>query len=708
MGICCDDRRQDLYEVVDEQIRISANSVVAILDKEALLDTGDGTSLLKVKSFGSQFNLCKIERFFDQPTILKRLFNGVLVKENLVATAGHAVSERDLENLRFIFGFKMLNSSTAATIIANENIYRGIRIIKKVHTRTGNLSDWALVKLDREVAGHPVAKLSEGEISPGQPIYMMGHPAGLPLKYVGGAIGREANKSFFSADLSVSMGHSGSPVFDNGTHKMIGILVRGYEKDFRWTGNGWISVIYPNQDIQSKSPQCTRVSEFINDIHYNFMPPDLAQNIIDLSKNKLEQSLDRNYKFVRLHQSLNIGQLTSGFASQYSHALLQFSIDAPDIVIRFFTLGEVISTIKTCIDKKIEISTISNELFAQYQKFRTRNKTNHLKSLAAEYNTPDDFKREVERFNNWFCYFQHRSSNSFEREQYEILIQTLEEAERVEEEREKMERKYDVALSFAGEDRYYVKQVAEILNNSGIKVFYDEFEPDKLWGKNLFDYLSEIYRDQARYTIMFCSKNYTKKIWTNHERKSAQERSLKEKEEYILPARFDDTEIPGLSKTIGYINLMNYTPYEFCLLIAKKLNVKIQNKNKVNRNLQEAVDKILKEENSLALPERERRNIHWDTYQKHMTAMNDEERFDCQKRNSLYYLDAYGMSTKMVKEHLASLEYYQGEINDQFTKELVGSIEHFQRLNNLRHVDGMIGQLTLKKIEEKLNDKFRK
>ena len=48
---------------------------------------------------------------------------------------------------------------------------------------------------------------------------------------------------------------------------------------------------------------------------------------------------------------------------------------------------------------------------------------------------------------------------------------------------------YDVALSFAGEDREYVEDVATFLKDVGIKVFYDKFEADNLWGKNLYDHL---------------------------------------------------------------------------------------------------------------------------------------------------------------------------------------------------------------------------
>ncbi len=139
---------------------------------------------------------------------------------------------------------------------------------------------------------------------------------------------------------------------------------------------------------------------------------------------------------------------------------------------------------------------------------------------------------------------------------------------------EKAEPKYDVALSFAGEEREYVDEVANVLKASGIKVFYDRFQEAKLWGKDLVAYLKKVYRDEAKYVIMFCSENYAQKNWPNHERESALERLLTGEFEYILPARFDDTEIPGLSSTRGYIDLRGKAPNEFCLIVKEKLGLK--------------------------------------------------------------------------------------------------------------------------------------
>lgn len=130
---------------------------------------------------------------------------------------------------------------------------------------------------------------------------------------------------------------------------------------------------------------------------------------------------------------------------------------------------------------------------------------------------------------------------------------------------------YDVCLSFAGEDRDYVSDVAHALRSKGIRVFYDEYEEAELWGKDLYAHLHEIYNRFARYCVIFISTHYANKLWTNHERKAAQARAFKENSEYILPARFDDTPVPGLPDTIGYVSLEGRAPKDLAQLVADKL-----------------------------------------------------------------------------------------------------------------------------------------
>jgi hypothetical protein len=70
---------------------------------------------------------------------------------------------------------------------------------------------------------------------------------------------------------------------------------------------------------------------------------------------------------------------------------------------------------------------------------------------------------------------------------------------------------------------------------------------------------------------MFISKEYVEKAFPKHERQHAQARALVAKEEYILPARFDDTDVPGLAPTVGYADLRKLTPDQLADLILAKI-----------------------------------------------------------------------------------------------------------------------------------------
>jgi hypothetical protein len=115
------------------------------------------------------------------------------------------------------------------------------------------------------------------------------------------------------------------------------------------------------------------------------------------------------------------------------------------------------------------------------------------------------------------------------------------------------EHDYEVALSFAGQDRARVDRIAHILRNLGVSVFYDRFEQPQLWGKDLYQHLADIYQNKARYVMVFLSKSYVKKAWPRHELKNAQAGAFRADEEYILPIRLDKTAVPGLPETVGYL-----------------------------------------------------------------------------------------------------------------------------------------------------------
>ena len=133
--------------------------------------------------------------------------------------------------------------------------------------------------------------------------------------------------------------------------------------------------------------------------------------------------------------------------------------------------------------------------------------------------------------------------------------------------------KYDVALSFAGEQRDYVAKVAGNLQSLNITIFYDRIEEEmiRLWGGNLAEDLHDVYENKARFVVMFISKEYVEKAWTTHERRSALSGAIQKKTK-ILPVRFDDTPVPGLPTDVAYLHADGIPPQKLALFAAKKLD----------------------------------------------------------------------------------------------------------------------------------------
>jgi hypothetical protein len=131
---------------------------------------------------------------------------------------------------------------------------------------------------------------------------------------------------------------------------------------------------------------------------------------------------------------------------------------------------------------------------------------------------------------------------------------------------------YDVALSFAGEDRAVAEEFASLLIKKDIEVFHDEYQVGDLWGKDLVDHLVNIYARKARYCVMLISQYYPLQKWTEVERRSAQERALRDANEYVLPIQLDDSEVPGIAETAGYSDLRQQSMESIVSLLEQKLS----------------------------------------------------------------------------------------------------------------------------------------
>lgn len=130
--------------------------------------------------------------------------------------------------------------------------------------------------------------------------------------------------------------------------------------------------------------------------------------------------------------------------------------------------------------------------------------------------------------------------------------------------------RWDVAPSFAEEDRDRVRPIVERLKEFGVEVFYDGDHEVEMWGRDRVEYFSETFSHQARFVLLFSSRHYVSK-WTRLQSRSAMARALEEHTEYVLPIRIDDTPVPGLLPTIAYLDMRKHSDEVIAQAVVQKL-----------------------------------------------------------------------------------------------------------------------------------------
>lgn len=137
---------------------------------------------------------------------------------------------------------------------------------------------------------------------------------------------------------------------------------------------------------------------------------------------------------------------------------------------------------------------------------------------------------------------------------------------------------YDLAMSFAGEQRAFVEDVVRELGLPEARVFYDADHKAALWGEELSEKLIRVYRDEARYVVMFVSREYAEKEWCNLERRAALRRRMMTSGAYILPVRLDTTtldDVEGLLGTIGYLDGLREGAVGVASCLREKLQIAV-------------------------------------------------------------------------------------------------------------------------------------
>lgn len=142
--------------------------------------------------------------------------------------------------------------------------------------------------------------------------------------------------------------------------------------------------------------------------------------------------------------------------------------------------------------------------------------------------------------------------------------------------------KYDVAISFAEEDKNAALAMAQALEKIGLKSYYYPDDRDVSYGTNLEDQLVRIYSTEAKYAIVLFSEEYFRsdKIYTKIELSAIQKRMDEEADVvYMLPVRlkndFSLAQYPSLDKLIYF--KWDYAPDVIAKEISKLLGKELLN-----------------------------------------------------------------------------------------------------------------------------------
>jgi hypothetical protein len=223
-----DDDRRDVYQVSDKGLLEAADSTLAMIPKSRLTDTANSMVNISAKMYGQDYNLCKDEPFYDQPTGAN--CSAFLVADDLVATAGHCISSFECADNAFVFGYNEQAQGQHPDKVSKNEVYGCKEVIANEMT---SAQDYSLVRLDRKVTGHKPLRLAKQQPKEGEGVVLIGHPAGLPTKISGGATVRQQMPEYFVTNTDSYGGNSGSAVFNAKTLEVVGILVRG-ENDFSY------------------------------------------------------------------------------------------------------------------------------------------------------------------------------------------------------------------------------------------------------------------------------------------------------------------------------------------------------------------------------------------------------------------------------------------------------------------------------------------
>jgi hypothetical protein len=132
---------------------------------------------------------------------------------------------------------------------------------------------------------------------------------------------------------------------------------------------------------------------------------------------------------------------------------------------------------------------------------------------------------------------------------------------------------FDVALSFPGEKRDLVAQIAQRLEQllGPNSVFYDAFYPGELAQPDLDTLLQNIYGQRSTLVVVVAGADYQRKNWCGLEFRAIKQRISAREHRKVMIVRTDDGVVDGIFQTDGYVDAPRFDPGEIAGMIAGRV-----------------------------------------------------------------------------------------------------------------------------------------
>jgi hypothetical protein len=251
-----------------------------------------------------------------------------------------------------------------------------------------------------------------------------------------------------------------------------------------------------------------------------------------------------------------------------------------------------------------------------------------------------------------------------------------------------------IFISHSSKDKAIAEQLANDLYTKGYWVWLDAWRIKV--GQCILHEI-EYGLDSVDFVILLLSKHAVESLWVDREWKTAYWDEVNKNSIVILPACIEPCIIPKLLQTKKYATLYESYLRGFSEIVDA---LEYYELTKLNTDFFHAIYSVRAEITTLPKQIAVKQNKHWDLFEQAVDSLTFAERLRVQKANTEFYLDKWHLSITQLKKELRFLGVYDGELDDNFTDDVVHAIIWFQRIYNLRHIDGIFGPLTYSEMEK--------